>query len=263
MSNVLVDVGRLKKFKKFMKKYKISIIAFLVLIITIGVGGFWYYEKRAKDNGGQQQEKTAFTIGFALLDDEKNLVWSEAVELSPEARAQFEKKVEEIKADLITASDKEIRLADYNNLAIYEKYLGNYRESYDAYLQSLNLENQARVAWQNFADVLLKMRAFKSAELAYKKAIELNKYIAESYIKLADYYKAVDNNENVEATYKLAIETIKDSTESDTLVLSDYADWLVGQKRYEEAIKIYEELIVKQPGNKAVLEKKIEKIRKY
>jgi tetratricopeptide (TPR) repeat protein len=106
------------------------------------------------------------------------------------------------------------------------------------------------------------MKAFKSAEITYKKAIELNKYIPESYNKLADYYKAVGDGAKVEATYKLGIETIKESMESDTLVLDAYAEWLAGEKRYDEAIKIYEQLIVKQPGNKAAIERKIEGLRK-
>ncbi|MFH0956040.1 MAG: hypothetical protein V1801_02400 [Candidatus Falkowbacteria bacterium] len=241
-----------------MKKYKILIIGVLVLLIA--VAGWWYFNKNSGDNNNQN--KIAFITGFALLDDEKSLVSSEPVGLAPEARAQFEQKVVEIKADLTTATDKEQRLADYNNLAIYEKYLGNYRLSYDAYLQSLNLESRARVAWQNFADVLLKMKALKSAEMAYKRAVDLNKYIPESYVKLADYYQAVGDGVKVEETYKLAIETIKESTESDTLVLDAYAEWLTSEKRYDEAIKFYQELIVKQPNNKAAIERKIEGLKK-
>lgn len=242
-----------------MKKYRIIIIACLALIIV--AGGFWYFKNTGKN---QDKEKLAFNTGFIMLDDETVLIWSESVKLSDEARAQFENKVTEIKADLAQAKiiEKEQLLADYNNLAIYEKYLGNYREAYNAYLESLKLEGRARVAWQNFADVLLSMKAYKSAEMAYKKAVDLNKYIPESYVKLADYYKAMNDDSRVEATYKLAIETIKQSLESDTLVLSDYADWLAGKTRYDEAIKIYEELIIKQPANKAALERKIENLRK-
>lgn len=230
-----------------------------VLVLIVAIGGFLYVKNH--NGGNKDKDKIAFSTGFTMLDDEKGLVWTEAVNLSDETRAQFLKKVTEIKADLITAKEKEELLVDYNNLAIYEKYLGNYRASYDAYLESLKLESLARITWQNFADVLLKIKAYKSAEMAYKKAVELNKYIPESYVKLADYYKAMNNDAQVEATYKLAIETIKQSLESDTLVLSDYADWLAGKKRYDEAIKVYEELIVKQPTNKAAIEKKIEKLR--
>lgn len=241
------------------QKYKIIIIACLVLIVA--GAGFWYFNKNTNNNN-KQNEKIAFITGFTLLDDEKNLVNSEQVELAPEVRAQFAKKVTEIKADLTVAKEKEQLLADYNNLAIYEKYLGNYRQAYNAYLESLKIESQARVTWQNFADVLLKMKAFKSAAMAYKKAVELNKYIPESYVKLADYYKAVGDDKNVETTYKLGLETIKQSLESDTLVLDAYAEWLANEKRYDEAIKIYEELIVKQPANKAAIQRKIEGLKK-
>ncbi|MDD4900788.1 MAG: hypothetical protein PHS62_01585 [Patescibacteria group bacterium] len=238
------------------KNNKILIIACLILIIAAGA---WYVKNYM--GGDKDKDQIAFSTGFTMLDDEKNLIWSEAVKLSDETRAQFEKRLTEIKADLVTAEGKDQLLADYNNLAIYEKYLGNYRESYYAYLESLKLENRTRISWQNFADVLLEIRAYKSAEMAYKKAVELNKYIPESYVKLANYYQAMNNNAQVEATYKLAIVTIKESMESDTLILSDYADWLAGKKRNDEAIKIYQELIVKQPGNKTAIKRKIEKLR--
>ena len=142
-------------------------------------------------------------------------------------------------------------------MAIYQNYLGNYRESYDAYLKSLSLESGARVTWQNFADALLKMKAFKSAEMAYKRAIELNKYIPQSYVKLADYYQAMGDDAQVETTYKIAVEAIAQSYESDELVLDAYAEWLILKGRDEEAIKILQELIIKQPDNKEAIERKI------
>jgi len=238
-----------------MKNNKIIIIAVLVLIIA--TAGFWYLEK----NKDKNKDQTSFLTGFTMLDDEKSLVWSESIALGDETRALFEKKLVETKAELAAAKEKDQLLAAYNNLAIYEKYLGNYREAYDAYIESLKLQSGARVSWQNFADVLLKMKAFKSAEMAYKKAIELNKYIPESYVKLADYYKALNNDDLVEATYKLAIETIKQSYESDTLILIDYAEWLAAKGRNEDAVKIYEELIIKQPNNKEAIERKMEKLK--
>ena len=161
---------------------------------------------------------------------------------------------------MAASEDNDQLLADYN-LGMYQTYLGNYKEAYNSYLESLKIESQARVAWQNFGDVLLKMRAFKSAEMAYKKAVELNKYIPESYVKLANYYKIVGDINNVEATYKLAIENINKSMESDVLVLDAYAEWLGTQQRYDEAIKIYQELIVKQPGNKEAIERKINNLK--
>ena len=99
---------------------KILTIVVLVLIIAAGA---WYVKENMGRN--KDKEKIAFATGFTMLDDEKSLVWAEAVKLSDETRAQFEKKVTEIKADLVTAKEKEQLLVNYNNLAIHEKYLGN------------------------------------------------------------------------------------------------------------------------------------------
>ena len=70
------------------------------------------------------------------------------------------------------------------------------------------------------------------------------------------------DSKNVEATYKLGLETIKQSFESDTLVLDGYANWLAGQKRYDEAVKILRELETKQPENKEAIERNIERLKK-
>jgi len=241
------------------KNYKILIIA--VLTVLVAAGGWWFWRQSGLSG---QKEKILFNTGFSLLDDEKNLIWNGAAELDAETSGRFAGKVSEITADLAAAAnDRERLLADYNNLALYQKYLGDYRAAYDAYLESLRLESRARVTWQNFADVLYKMGALKSAEAAFKKAIELNKYVPESYVKLADYYKAVGDDVKVEETYKLAVETIKESYESDTLVLSAHANWLADKKRYVEAVKILEQLMAKQPENKAAIEARIEELKNY
>lgn len=253
---IIVFSFALIKNKFMTKNNKIFIVS--LLIVAAAVAGWWYYGRGL----GKNQEKTAFETGFTLLDDEAGLVWSENTDLDQKVREQFEKKAEAIKTALSSAKEKDELLGYYNDLAIYENYLGNYRESYSAYLESLKLESQARVTWQNFADVLLKMKAYKSAEMAYKKAVDLNKYIPESYTKLADYYKVTGDGAKVEETYKTAIETIKESMESDTLVLDAYAEWLAGEKRYDEAEGIYRQLIVKQPNNKEAIERKIEMMRK-
>jgi len=242
------------------KKFKIIIIT--IIILSFVVGGIWYWNKNI-NQAKKEKEKTAFITGFTLLDDEKNLDWDRtSAKFSQEARAQFEKKVSDIKNNLAKAEDKGTRLANYNDLAIYQHYLGNYKESYDAYIESLKLEDRNRVTWQNFADVLLAVKAYKSAEAAYKKAVDLNKYIPESYVKLANYYQVLGDDIKVEQTYQSAIETIRQSLENDALVLDSYADWLVSKQRHDEAIKILRELQAEQPDNKEAIEREIEKLNK-
>ena len=77
------------------QKYKILIITCLVLLVAVIIGGgFWYFNKNK--NGNSQEKEIAFSTGFTLLDDEKSLLWSEVVQLDPEVRANFEKKLKKL-----------------------------------------------------------------------------------------------------------------------------------------------------------------------
>lgn len=233
-----------------------KIITGIIVIILLALGGYLSYYLKNRGN-----EKKAESTGvFTLLDDEKNLVYSEQTNVMPQARTQFEQKAKEAEELIKKGGDNEIMVVNYNDYALYNAYLGQYKKSYDAYLKSVALNDMLRATWMGFGDLLVKMKAYKSAEFAYNKIIEINPWEPLHYIKLLDLYKASGETEKIAETYKIGLEKTSTNIEGNTLLLARYAQWLEEQKSYDEAIKVYNELIKAQPDNKAAIEKKIEKI---
>jgi len=243
-------------FKKYSKKI---IFILLVLLILIGsVSGWWYWQNKQHSNYSPNSEV------FKLLDDKANLVYAEAVQLYPEARQQFEEKVKEIQSNLAKAGDKDSLVANYNNLGLYSSYLGNYREAFEAYLNSLNTIKDSRMTMLAFGELLVKMKAYKSAEAVFNKTNELNPWEAKGYIKLVNLYEAMADNKKIDEIYQTGLAgTLKNIDQNEyVLLLNDYADWLVSQKSYDQAIIVYQQIAGRQPQNKAMIDKKIADLKK-
>lgn len=217
--------------------------------------GWNYWQNKGK-------EKPAGNIIFKILDDENSLVNFEYVELSQEASNQFEQKLKEAEENLAKGGGNEFMMVNYNNAALYKSYLGDYRAAYGYYLESLNLFKDLRITWLALGDLLIKMKAYQSAEAAYRKAVRLNPYDSLNYIKLADLYKITGQIEKISATFKDGLESTAKNVEGNTLLLTEYAKWLVEIKSYDQAILLYEQLKEKQPGNADSLDKAIEKLKK-
>jgi len=238
-------------FKNSLKKIIIAIIIVIVLVGLAG-GGLWYRHNKSKN-------EPANIDVFTLLDDKDKLVYFEDVKLDPEVKQQFREKVAEIKADLTKATDNDTMVADYNNLGLYNSYLGDYQAAYDAYLNSLNTIKDSRMTLLAFGELLVKMKAYNSAEAVFNKTNELNPWEAKGYIKLANLYEVAGEPDKIEQTYQTGLsETLKNVDQNEyAMLLNDYAVWLVSQKAYDQAIVIYQQLAARQPQNKAVIDKKI------
>lgn len=242
-----------------MKKYNILIIACVVIIIV--AGGFWYEKVRSQNQPNQIATGNEF---FKLLDNNDNLVYSETLKLYPEAEAQYKQKLQEISALIAKGGDSDSMATNYNNYGVYNRYLGNYRESYNAFLSSLKLNSKWRITWLDLGDVLIKMKAYKSAEFAYNQATGLNPYDALNYVKLADLYNITGDKEKLAATFKVGLEKTKQNANQAQNVglLHEYVNYLTAIKSYDQAILILEKLKTLEPANANALDNSITNINK-
>ena len=233
------------------RNQKITIIVIILIILAIGS---WWWQK------GEQL--VIIAPGLNLLDEKKNLVFSEQTNLADEVRLEYEKRVSQTLASLNQGGDQDFLVANYNNLAIYYSYLGNYQQAFQAYQNSLKQISDSRLTLLAFGDLLTKMKAYLTAEFVYQKTLQLNPYEAAGYIKLVNLYKISNNQNKIAEVYKTGLEQTGKNVEGNTLLLDDYAEWLVSLKDYEQAIVIYQKLKELQPDNQVALERKIEQIKK-
>lgn len=231
----------------------ILLITLSLTIILIILGIFIFDSLQKKSQLSQSQV-------FSLVENPENLILEIKPNLAQNAITEYQKRIirieEEIGRKTIeTEPDTDFWVVNYNNLAIYKSYLGYYKEAYELYLKSLELEDR-KMTWLALGDVLAKMQAFESGELAYNKALAKNELDPATYIKLVNLYRKSGQNEKQAAIFEKAME----KTGGHSLIIDEYAEYLVGIGENEKAILMYEKLKELQPGNREAIDRKIDKL---
>ncbi|HNV97044.1 MAG TPA: hypothetical protein PKL13_01875 [bacterium] len=235
-------------------KKKLLFIIFIV--VFLGGTGFFVYKNFVSKNHVDSTQ-------FQLSKRDNGIIWNQDIaELNlqesaiPEWRNRIEKLSKEVE---ILESDVEKR-AYYDDLGIYHSYLGEYRKSYDYYIKSLDISPVYRITWMQLGDLLVKMRAYYSAEIAYLKGNEINPYVDMNYQQLAELYDKMGDMQKAIAIYDQGIKIIGDSGNSIESLLKLKARYLEDKKMYSDAIKTYEELL-KKTEDKEGVNNKILKIK--
>lgn len=232
-----------------LKNKKLFFIVFVILAAIII--GFWVYQRSNKIDLPESSV-------FRVTDKKSEVVLQENPDLTPEARKLYEDRAKESKDNIAKGGNIDFLATNYNNLGMYQTYLGKYKEAYGAYIKVLEMEKTVRVSWLGLGDLLVKMKAYKSAENAYDKAMALNPYDPIIYSKQANMYKILNKNDMVKQSYENGIKQI----ESNAVLLDEYSAWLASTKDYQGAISLLEQQKVKQPANSKAIDRKIEQIKK-
>lgn len=223
----------MKKITFNKKLFWFILAAVLALIGLI----FWFYYTH------QLSSKLPSSSYFQINDDPKNVIHSQKIaELSvtPQAVEVWEKKLSELETQVINIQDELKRKKYYNDIAMYLAYLGRYDEAYDYYIKSLDISYIDRITWLQLGDLLIRMNAYKSAEVAYTRGNDINPYEPLNYIKLADLYVLMGKSEvEVVAVYDQGISKIEKSTS----ILQAKAYYYEKNKNYKAALVVYEELL--------------------
>jgi tetratricopeptide (TPR) repeat protein len=233
-----------------MNSSKRNLILVLVIVLAGLSAAAFFYFNRADRN----LNESPF---FVMLD--KDIITSAESKFSLEMKETFRQKIEEANKEIRPDAAKDALITAYGNRALYQTYLGEYENAYNSYLKSLELNSQSRVQWLALGDLLVKMKAYKTAENAYGKAKIINAYEPQVYLKLADLYKisALDDKEKIKKLFEEGLANIADNT----LLLDAYARWSADAGDKTKAIELYQQLIKLQPGNAEALNREIDKLK--
>lgn len=237
----------------FKSKKIITILGVMVILLVVVVF-FWL------NNTSSPLPKSSH---FEIVDDQKKILYSQNIsELSvtPQAVEVWQAKIKELELAVPNITDEVDKKKYYNDIAMYLAYLGRYQEAYDYYIKSLDISYIDRITWLQFGDLLIKMQAYKSAEVAYIKGNDINPYEQLNYIKLAELYVLMGKSENeIIAVYDKGIGLI----ESPTAILQAKAYYYEKNKNYTEALKTYEAwLKIADDSNRANIEAGINSLKK-
>jgi len=229
---------------------KAGIFIIIILAIIMVASFFIFTDKKVQAPGYDQKI-------FSLQDDADGIVWTEDVNVDETSRAEFNRRIDDLRGKIETETDTQNLMTYYYNITLYYKYLGDYRAAYDYNLKTLEIDPSFRRTWLNFGDVLLSMKAYKSAETAYKKSIELFNYDDLGWKKLVALYEKTqpDNHDLIKNTYEEALAILRNNSEDETPLLQKYAVWLANTGQKDTAKKIYEELMEKDASNALIYQK--------
>jgi tetratricopeptide (TPR) repeat protein len=197
---------------------------------------------------------------FTLVESEKDLVWRKDLQdlnVMEDAVIFYQQQIKDLEKQVIGIQDEQEKKNKYDDLALYYSKLGDYRTSYQYYIKSLDVSFVNRKTWLNFGNLLVKMNAYKSAELAYLKANEINPYEELNYVELADLYILMGKKEGeILEVYDKGIELI----EKPSILLRGKAEFYEERNLYQEAIYVYQRLLTISDNAEAI-QNKIDKLK--
>lgn len=217
--------------------FKNKIFWLLIFLVTVSfLGIFWYLQK-------SQVSQNIKSEHFTLIEAEKDLIWNKdlaELKVMDDAVVFYKQQIVELEKNVSNIQDEQEKKNYYDDLALYYSKLGDYRKSYEYYLKSLDISFVNRKTWLNFGNLLVKMNAYQSAEIAYLKANEINPYEELNYIELADLYILMQkSNEEILAVYDKGISLI----EKPSILLKNKAEFYEAKDLYQEAIYVYQKLL--------------------
>jgi tetratricopeptide (TPR) repeat protein len=232
-------------------KIKNLIVVFVAVLIIVAISlyGFLYTKK-------DDQHILYKSNVFELVDDEEGIVIFEQTDLSQTSKDEYNKRIKILEQEIATSSEEdEERDVPYYNLATYERYLGNYGQSYEALIKSIEIYPENRLSWTSLGETLKAMKAYKSAQIAYEKALDINTGTPDTYVKLADLFAVAypEDLEKAKQVYEQGIEVVF----ADKTLRNSYAIWLERKNFKPEAIEQYQILIKIDPDNTASYEETI------
>ena len=234
-----------------MVKKKNLFLGAILLALLVIVGLLWTYNN--------QKSPLITSEHFELLDDKDDiLLYKDLSEINimTDAVEHYNNKIVEMETELADINDDELRKAYYEDLAFYHSSLGHYEVAYEYYVKSLDLSFVNRKTWLSFGELLVNMQAYKTAEVAFTKANEINPYEELNNIKIVDLYKKTDRSqEDIIAVYNQGIDLI----EAPTVLLKNKAEYYEDLELYREAINAYKEW-ARVSEHKEYIENKIKKL---
>ncbi len=167
----------------------------------------------------------------ALISGDRypGFVNQEEVEIPPEARMQWEARLDTALASLAHDPDD---LSQLQTTAVLELELGLYADARGHMEQVLDKNEINPVAWTIYGDIAAKMHDYETAELAYAKSLELS-IDQQVLLKLENVWR---NNlpsqyPNIEVLYQDAIVSVGQQP----FLLIRLAQFYADEGRYEEA----------------------------
>lgn len=194
----------------------------------------------------------AFYRDYVKTRPPKDIITSEQVTISPEKRAEVEKKLADSRTQATNEeNDLTTRFRGWLNVGIYSESLGLFLPALEAYGEAAKLASDNMTPWINIGSLKRRMYDWRGSEEAFKKAIELRPTETEPYYRLAELYVDYPGKsaEDVRRVYENMRSRFGDLFEI-TVRYAEYVEQR--QKNLAEALKLYERALELRPESEQI-----------
>ncbi|OHA83546.1 MAG: hypothetical protein A2408_02280 [Candidatus Yonathbacteria bacterium RIFOXYC1_FULL_52_10] len=146
------------------------------------------------------------------------------------------------------------------NLSIAQTYdrIGDGEKAYQALIHASVVDPAKSLAFLNMGSLLIKVKAYASAEKAIKIGVEKEPQFPQTHLALVSFYVVYEPTEvkKIENAFSFALER----TGRNETILKEYATWLEGQGKVPQAITAWKEVLGQNPANAFAVTEKIKKL---
>lgn len=138
----------------------------------------------------------------------------------------------------------------YNGIANDYGFLGDGKKAYEYYNRAINIHTNKGLAYVNLAHFLEQVGGYNTAADAYTRAVTVEPAFLEYHIERMNFLteRFATNKDIISSGFDAANKQFGDNAS----LLAIKAEWLVGQKQYTEAIKIWEIVKMFSPKDRQV-----------
>lgn len=215
-------------------------MGYVVAVIALLALGWFIF-------GGRVRPADTFAIDATLLPT----VWEfKGLYATPELALQAEKNIANLKEKLNESGADKYDL--YVSLAQQYMLIGQGEDAYEYFVRAGDEDPGNSLAFQTMGVLLESLGAQDAAEVALKQAVAVQSQIVQNHLALIGFYIRQDAEfSTIDATFNYALEKSGKAVN----VLKEYAQWLEAEKDIHKAVAIWEEVLVREPDNRAVKDK--------
>lgn len=204
----------------------------IAVVVALIIGGAWFFVGKTSVN--------SFAIDKTLLPSK----WQyKSLYTAPDQIAKIESNIKGFRERTGATTEEKYDLA----VTIAQEYMriGQGKEAYNYLLQAEKIDPVNSITYQTMGMLFESLSAYDASELAFKKGIEAQPHIPQNHFALINFYKKQGSNAVlIDETFASALE----ATGRNINILMEYGQWLEGEKRLNDALLVWKEVLARNPS---------------
>jgi tetratricopeptide (TPR) repeat protein len=249
-------------------KNKIIFISVFIIVIVVGIGGYFYFNQHKSNNGatisqGVENQNQIVTEQSAKIDTQKQgIITSKEPNLTTEQLKIINDRLSEYQKELANTQElSDEQKLDLNLKIGFQYYaLGQYSNAENYYIEAEKYDFSSPAPYLALHQLYIDMNAKDEALIAIDTAIKLRPatpdYWKRKILLIQEKFNAP--NSELDNLYREALT----KTENYIDIITAYAGFLEKTGNTQKAIEYWQKAEEENPDQKSIYEKEIERLQK-